>query len=78
MQVSATLIAAQQAAREARARMALPQAQPAPKADFASALQELAGAAVAKPSVAAPLSATQAMPQPAATGRLGQHVNILV
>jgi hypothetical protein len=78
MQVSATLIAAQQAAREARARLAMPQAQAAPQANFASALQDLTGAAApqaaAKPSVAAPTPA----PQASAPGRLGQHVNILV
>ena len=39
MQVSATLIAAQQAAREARARLHVPQqAQQKPQASFAAAL----------------------------------------
>jgi hypothetical protein len=78
MQVSATLIAAQQAAREARARMALPQAQATPQANFASALEDLTGTsapqAAAKPAAAAP----SPMPQAQAPGRLGQHVNILV
>ena len=79
MQVSATLIAAQQAAREARARMALPQAQAAPRANFASALQDLTGPQVASaPSAAAPTATAQPAQQFAAGGRLGQHVNILV
>ena len=44
MQVSATLIAAQQAAREARTRLQLPQpAQEAPKANFAAALEKTTG-----------------------------------
>ena len=77
MQVSATLIAAQQAAREARARMAVPQPQATPKADFASALQELSGA----PAPQAPASTSpQAAPpaQASAPARMGQHVNIVV
>jgi hypothetical protein len=82
MQVSATLIAAQQAAREARSRLNVPQAQ-APQ--FAAALEKTSGV----PGGFAPLplkqtapAAQAAAPQPqqpnAAPGRLGQHVNIVV
>jgi hypothetical protein len=84
MQVSATLIAAQQAAREARARLQVPQ--PAPqalgKANFAAALEKTA--APAQGFSALPLkqvaaqAAAPAMPQPAASGRLGQHIDITV
>ncbi len=85
MQVSATLIAAQQAAREARARLQVPQApaQSTGQANFAAALEKTTGVqdgfsplplkqTAASPSAAAP----QASAQPGA--RLGQHVNILV
>ena len=81
MQVSATLIAAQQAAREARARMQLPQAQPTPQANFASALQDLTGTAApqAAAKTAAPAAAPASpAPQASTPGRLGQHVNIVV
>jgi hypothetical protein len=80
MQVSATLIAAQQAAREARTRLQVPQTQ-APQ--FAAALEKTSGV----PSGFAPLPLKQTVaptvaPQPqaanAAPGRMGQHVNILV
>ena len=81
MQVSATLIAAQQAAREARTRLQMPQA--APQANFAAALEK-----TARPSQgfsALPLkqtapAAASAMPQPQAPmpGRLGQHIDITV
>ena len=81
MQVSATLIAAQQAAREARARLQMPQA--APQAKFAAALEKTAGpsqgfsALPLKQTVpAAALAVSQ--PQTAASGRLGQHVDITV
>ena len=51
MQVSATLIAAQQAAREARARLQVPQAQ----ANFAAALEKTTGfSALPLKQVAAP------------------------
>ncbi len=76
MQVSATLIAAQQAAREARTRLAMPQA--TPQANFASALQDLTGTpAAAAPAAAAP-APTARPAQASAPGRMGQHVNILV
>ena len=85
MQVSATLIAAQQAAREARARLQLPQAVPQNlgKANFAAALEKTV--APAQGFSALPLRQTApptapAMPQPQAPafGRLGQHVDITV
>ena len=80
MQVSATLIAAQQAAREARARLAVPQA-PA-GGNFAAALEKTSGVAGAfsplpLKQAAAPQAA--ARPQPSsAPARLGQHINIVV
>jgi hypothetical protein len=87
MQVSATLIAAQQAAREARARLQVPQAPAqitqAGKASFAAALDKTVG--VSDGFSALPLKQTAAPPalsaQPqasAAPARMGQHVNILV
>ena len=88
MQVSATLIAAQQAAREARARLQVPQAAPQPsgqqlgKANFAAALEKTAApsqgfSVLPLKQVAAP-AAAPAMPQPTASGRLGQHIDITV
>ena len=81
MQVSATLIAAQQAAREARARLQMPQA--APQANFAAALEKIP--APAQGFSALPLkqtapTAAPAVPQPQApvSGRLGQHIDITV
>jgi hypothetical protein len=80
MQVSATLIAAQQAAREARARLAVPQA-PA-QASFAAALEKTTGAsqgfsALPLKQTAAPQATAQ--PQAPQGGvRLGQHINIIV
>ncbi|OJT94887.1 MAG: hypothetical protein BGN82_10840 [Alphaproteobacteria bacterium 65-7] len=91
MQVSATLIAAQQAAREARSRLNMPQGQPAyqpqqaaatAKASFASALENTSG--VSQGFSPLPLKQTAAAPAPAAAqpgrapARMGQHVNILV
>jgi hypothetical protein len=81
MQVSATLIAAQQAAREARVRLQVPQ--PAPQANFAAALEKttgVSGAFSALPLKHAAPSAPAAAPQPqtAAPGRMGQYFNILV
>ena len=87
MQVSATLIAAQQAAREARARLQLPQVptqapQQAAKASFAAALEKTSGASrefspLPLKQTVAPQGATAAQP-PQASGRMGQHVNIIV
>ncbi|HWA69208.1 MAG TPA: hypothetical protein VG821_05170 [Rhizomicrobium sp.] len=80
MQVSATLIAAQQAAREARARLQTPQA--APQASFAAALEKTSDVktgftALPLKQAAAPAAAAQ--PQtPSASARLGQHINIIV
>ena len=85
MQVSATLIAAQQAAREARARLQVPQApqqaaQSPSGTNFAAALEKTTGFSalplkqVAAP--AAPQAPTQAQPQ--ASGRMGQHIDITV
>lgn len=80
MQVSATLIAAQQAAREARARLQMPQQQPA--VNFAAALEKTADADFAPlplKQTAAPVQAAVAQPPaPAMPGRLGQHINIVV
>lgn len=79
MQVSATLIAAQQAAREARARMQMPQQTQAPQ--FAAALEKTQGFSPL-PLKAAPASAAAALaPQPAqasAPARMGQHIDITV
>jgi hypothetical protein len=80
MQVSATLIAAQQAAREARARLQVPQ--PAPQANFASALEKTSGvstgfSALPLKQIAAP-AAPAAQPQTAAPARMGMHVDITV
>ena len=81
MQVSATLIAAQQAAREARARLQVPQApqqaaQQASKANFAAALEKPTGfSALPLKQVAAP--ATPAA-QPQTGARMGQHIDITV
>jgi len=84
MQVSATLIAAQQAAREARARLQVPQAAPqqAAKVNFAAALEKTAAptqsfSALPLKQVAAQ-AGPAAMPQPTASGRLGQHIDITV
>ena len=75
MQVSATLIAAQQAAREARARLQVPQ--PPAQANFAAALEKKEGfSALPLKQTAAPTAATQ--PQAAGPARLGMHVDITV
>jgi hypothetical protein len=83
MQVSATLIAAQQAAREARARLQMPQAAAPKGPSFTAALEQAAPASQAfsalplKQTAAAPQAAAQ--PQaPQAGARLGQYVNIVV
>ena len=81
MQVSATLIAAQQAAREARARLYVPQV---PQTDFAAALEKTSGVKGAFSALplkqTAPSSGTQstAQPQTAAPARMGMHVDITV
>jgi hypothetical protein len=80
MQVSATLIAAQQAAREARTRLHLPQAPQ--QAAFAAALEKTSG--IKQDFAALPLrqtaqaTQTQAPAQTQPSGRLGQHIDITV
>jgi hypothetical protein len=78
MQVSATLIAAQQAAREARARLQVPQS-PQVKPNFAAALEKNEGfsALPLKQTVPAASSAVL-QPQTAAPARMGQHIDITV
>ena len=84
MQVSATLIAAQQATREARARLQMPHApQQAPKPNFAAALEKTSGASEgfsALPLKQTAPAASSAMPQPqtAAPARMGMHIDITV
>jgi hypothetical protein len=88
MQVSATLIAAQQAAREARARLNVPQQaaqtpQQAAKPSFAAALGQAAPAEAGfaplpLKQTAAPAQAAPAQPHVQNGVRLGQHVNIVI
>jgi hypothetical protein len=83
MQVSATLIAAQQAAREARARLQVPQAQPPQtnvQANFAAALEKTTGTGFSALPLkqVATQAAPAALPQTAAPARLGMHVDITV
>jgi hypothetical protein len=78
MQVSATLIAAQQAAREARTRLQMPQLQEAPKANFAAALEKTTGfSALPLRQTAAPTAMAPAA-QPSAPARMGMHVDITI
>ena len=79
MQVSATLIAAQQAAREARARLQVPQApQQTSQVNFAAALEKTTGfSALPLKQVAAPATPA-AQPQTIAPARMGQHIDITV
>ena len=83
MQVSATLIAAQQAAREARARLQMPQQATGQVSgpNFAAALEKTTGtsgrfSALPLKQVATPASAAQ--PQAAAPPRMGMHIDITV
>jgi hypothetical protein len=79
MQVSATLIAAQQAAREARARLAMPQQ--TQQAGFAAALEKTEGFSPLPLKQAAASPASALSPQPAqgsAPPRMGQHLDITV
>jgi hypothetical protein len=84
MQVSATLIAAQQAAREARARLQVPQAPTqTAQTSFAAALGTTTGvpdgfSALPLKQTAAPAPAPTAQTPANAPARMGQHVNILV
>jgi hypothetical protein len=75
MQVSATLIAAQQAAREARARLQVPQAQPSPT-NFAAALGK--GFAPLPLKQTATAAATAPTAQTAAPARMGTKLDITV
>ena len=79
MQVSATLIAAQQAAREARSRLAMPQQAEQPR--FAAALEKTEGFSPLPLKQRAVSAATALDPQPAksaAPARMGQHIDITV
>jgi hypothetical protein len=80
MQVSATLIAAQQAAREARTKLQMPQQAQQPQ--FAAALEKTEGFSALPLKQTASVSAATALdPQPrqgAAGGRMGQHLDITV
>ena len=84
MQVSATLIAAQQAAREARARLHVPQQAQTPQASFAAALDKTAApdagfSPLPLKQTAAAVQAAPAQPMAQSGGvRLGQHVNIVI
>jgi hypothetical protein len=76
MQVSATLIAAQQAAREAQARFHAQHV--APARNFAAALEKQEGfAPLPLKQTASPAPAVPAAPEPAA-GRPGAKLNIIV
>ena len=76
MQVSATLIAAQAAAREARARLAVPQATPQP--GFAAALDKTEGFSPLPLKQVATSAAPAQVPQAAQPARMGQHLDITV
>ncbi len=81
MQVSATLIAAQAAAREARAKLAMPQqAQQAQQPAFAAALEKTEGfSPLPLKQVASAASALTPQPaQGSAPTRMGQHIDITV
>jgi hypothetical protein len=83
MQVSATLIAAQQAAREARARLQMPQAAPQQVSgpNFAAALEKTAGPSggfSALPLKQVAVSDPTAQPQTATPPRMGMHIDITV
>ena len=79
MQVNATLIAAQQAAREARARLAMPQA--SEQTAFGSQLDKAQGfsALPLKQIGPSPAPAAGARPAPtSAPSRVGQYIDITV
>ena len=76
MQVIATLIAAQQAAREAQARFQAQHVAPKPQASFAAALDDLT-ATPSQPAPAAPApQATSQTGSPAA--RMGSRLDITI
>ena len=77
MQVNATIIAAQQAAREARAALLQPKpAQPA--ASFLTELDKQEPAAAAPKAAAAPASSAVQTAAPQANTRPGSLVNIVI
>lgn len=80
MQVSATLIAAQQAAREARARLAMPQ--PTQQTGFATQLEKTEGFAPLPLKQVGSALAPGAGPQTAAPANqpslMGRHIDITV
>ena len=80
MQVSATLIAAQAAAREARSRLAMPET--TPQANFAAAIEKTSGVDAGFSALplkqVAPQQAPAPAQQPAAPARMGQHIDITV
>lgn len=84
MQVSATLIAAQAAAREARTRLAMPQATPQAggQVNFATAIQKTSGVDTGFSALplkqVAPQQAPAPAQQPAAPAQMGQHIDITV
>jgi hypothetical protein len=78
MQVSATLIAAQQAAREARARLQVPQL-PQATPNFSAALEKSQGFSALPLKQTVPAAASAVLqPQTAAPARMGQHIDITV
>jgi hypothetical protein len=91
MQVSATLIAAQQAAREARARLAMPQgtsqaaapsaSHAASQAGFAAALEKTSGVQAGFSALPLKQTAAPQAPAPAQAAlppRLGQYIDITI
>jgi hypothetical protein len=78
MQVSHTLIAAQQAAREARARLQVQNPQQPRGADFARALEKPAFAPLPLRQTAASPAPSAPPAQPAAPARMGSRLDITV
>jgi hypothetical protein len=76
MQVSATLIAAQAAAREARARLQMPQQTQA--TPFAATLEKTEGFSPLPLKQTAAAAAASQPAQAAAPARMGQHIDITV
>ena len=80
MQVSATLIAAQQAAREAQRPACRCRSRPSPPAPFAATLEKTEGFSplpLKQTAAAAPATASQPA-QASAPARMGQHIDITV
>jgi hypothetical protein len=82
MQVSATLIAAQAAAREARTRLAMPQAAPQAngQVNFAAAIEKTSGVDAGFSALPLKQVGPQRAPaqQPATPAQMGQHIDITV